>query len=316
MTRKIIEKMMMLTDKTAKIIFTAGNDEFKINEDGKNKTQIQIDKWKGMGDDESFNDFDKQIFNYLIASQQYGNEFATLREIHINALNGSETHFTKIQKERILHSVRKLAFSRVYIEMNQKFIEKNKYKPDEKFNKNSAKKTYSIEGVIFPCKIDQLEIHGQKADIIVFLGDSPLLAISEMKNQLSKIDKNLIAIPHLKSTEIAIKLTTALLSKINDVKRSWIPNFKTVGRGKNKQIVDVANYLNKSIKFDTLFSQCNLTSDKKHHDRYRKMIEKILNHFQNCGFITEWHFEKSGREFYKIAFDFPTQTQLLPPPEV
>ena len=309
-----MENIILLTDKVVKKTFNREpnkkNGVIKVSFDepavGNQKftTYLEIGLYQG----EKLDSFDAQIFNYLLSAQQAGVKSVTVREIFVG-IGGSE-HFTQDQREKILHSVRKLMNSTAIVEVSKELVEKNHYKADKNFKpcKKYEKDYLRVESHLLPCEITKEKVKGKEVDAVEFLTDSPLFSVAKMKKQLSAVDSKLIKVPKLKVVESAVKLTYELLTRINNVKRSWKENLKSCwcGKGKRRK-VDIANKLNKTILLEKLFDACDLPTEKKHHDRFRTMIERILNHFQDCKFIKQWQFRKQGGSFYAIDFDFDAE---------
>ena len=311
MAKKLPTKfpLISLSDNISKALF-----QLKENEQGKfGKEIVENEKFNFKTilkvepfENEPLDVFDQQIFQLALSYQDAGFTSATLAQIYRD-LGGDGKHLTKARKEKILHSVTKLSRSFITITIQKEYIDANKFETNKKFVpvKNKQGKDFlQCRGYLLPCEITVGKVNGKDVDLVRFLGESPLFSVAEMKKQLSKLDANLIRVPNLRAETTAVKLKCVLLARINDCKRSWQPNKKTFGRGKGKKIVDVSNKLCKKLTFEKIFSLCDLSANKKHNDRYRATIEKILNHFQDLGFISEWNFEKVGHEFYALTFDF------------
>ena len=305
--------LIILNDKLTQKVFNLknlvddeGTIDFDIDETGKKKflTSVTITPAKG----ELLDAYDAQIFSYLVSAQQAGAKSVTVREIFVG-IGGSE-RFPQEQREKILDSVQKLTTCYVKVKVQCAFIDKMHYKTDKNFKdiSDSEGDYKQVAGSLLPCKVEIDKVKGRKTEKIVFLSDSPLFSIAKMKNQLSAVDAKLIKVPNLKIVDSAVKLTTVLLTKINSIKRSWKPNEKIFGRGKDKHEVNIANRLKKTILLEKLFDACDLPTNETYKTtRFRAMIERILNHFKDCKFIKQWQFRKQGGSFYAIDFDFDAE---------
>ena len=266
------------------------DEVIETNRDKESVSKISINPLKG-----ELTNFDWQILTAAIAQQQAGNTH-TSAAILYKAIGGDAEHITASKKKEILQSVERLMHTEFVYRVNQVVL-KRKSKWTEKGETKIVEG--GIKSYLLPAEIVNEKINGQLTrDAIKFLGNSPIFEVAEFKNQLERINAELMKVPQLNCTTATVNLRFELVNLIVRLRRMNKRRVKTAKRqGKFSQIT---TYL--QINLANLYKRCGLSAAKEKHTKYRTHITKIMNHFQKLGFIAEWHFGKSGREFTHICF--------------
>ena len=287
-----VGKIIIPQDKIGNILLNKVDELSDIEGIIENKRSKAKSKLSIEAPDDDLNLFDVCIFLAAIAQQQAGNECTTAAILH-RTLGGSPKNFSNKQREKILKSIEKLIFTKVKYEFIDDVLKsKSKWNIDKEFEENG----YSYVGALLPAEIVAEKINGQLTrDAIRFLAESPIFKIAKMKNQLVKFDAELLNVPKLSYTDTSTRLKFELIDTVSRLRRIDKRNKKSRKGNKSDK---AKKYLQLSLK--NLYERCELSQEKKRQGEYREIIEKILNHVKNCGFIEVWHFVKTGREFTHI----------------
>ena len=287
--------LTILLDKVFKNVFNPSKNK-KIRyvfEDDKSdvKTVVTFETLK-----DRLNQFDKCIFSIALSEQRAGNNFFSIRRLW-QKIGGSHT-LTAAMRKTVSDSVERLSCTRLTIDMSE-VNSKNHYSDKEKV---------IFKNYLLPCKSVEFEINGQIFEgAYQFLDTSPLLEVAELKKQITKQPLELLNVPKLHNSELIIKLKFFLLERITAIIGSH-KNHKPhiVGRKKDgKPIYKRAKKLQKIITFEDIFDQCELSdATKRQKQQTRETIKKVLEHFKDKKFISEWHFEKKNGVYYSIHFAF------------
>ena len=289
-----VDKIIIPQDKIGYILLNKVNELSDIEgviEDKRSKAKSYLSIEAPNND---LNLFDVCIFLAAIAQQQAGNECTTAAILY-RTLGGNPTNLSSKQREKILKSIEKLIFTKFkYGFIDDVLKSKSKWKIDKEFEENG----YSYVGALLPAEIVAEKINSNLTrDAIRFLDESPIFKIAKMKNQLAKFDAELLDVPKLSCTETSTRLKIELLDTVSRLRRIDKRNKKSRKGNKSDK---VKKYLQLSLK--NLYENCGLSQEKNRQCEYRKMLEKILNHFKNCGFIKAWQFAKTGNNFTHINF--------------
>lgn len=246
------------------------------------------------GNDVVLTPFDGAILWAAISEQVAGNEVTTYSRIFHILGGGRDLRDATKLKAAIADSLRKLRHIDLSVDLTALIKHFKKYRQnaaDLGFNVNAK---IVVEGALLPNQIITATVNGVTTEgVVKFLGDSPLLTVAEIKKQFAEFKPTLLAAP-VRCTAQTITIKGYLVARILKIKGSHAEN-------RNKRV----RKLNKTILFDTLFSQCGLDSDSKwQRQEYRKTITEILNHFIEEHFIKSYNFTKKDGKFYSIEIDF------------
>ena len=288
-------ELTILLDKVFKNVFTPTRDK-KIRhviEDKRKKikTVVTFETFKG-----NLNQLDKFVFCAAISEQRAGNNIFSIRRLW-QKMGGSHT-LTAEMKKSIAASIEKLACTRVEINMTD-INDKIHY---------TKKKDVIFRNYLLPCKAVEIGINGQLVEgAYQILDDSPLFEVAELKGQFTEQSLELLDVLKLHNSELVLKLKFFLLERTTAIIGSH-KKHKAHIVGKKKgggYIYKRATKLQKIITFEDIFDQCELSdATKRQKQQARETITKILEHFKDKNFISEWHFEKKNGAFYSIHFEY------------
>lgn len=135
------------------------------------------------------------------------------------------------------------------------------------------------------------KINGQKTTVVKIYAESPLMEIAEIKNQILRINTELLNIPFNRSPR-AIKIEGYIVS--------WV---ETIVRHKN---------MNSNIKPDNIYEYAEVNeADRSAKRNVRNAVEATLNYLKEKGRISNWTYTmvdshgrvvpyKSGNPLYGI----------------
>lgn len=292
------KKRIELNDKATKILFNLTPDSYfrmiqnnskkgiieKKNhkKHGKIRSTFRIQNENGFTQIIELSEFDRAVFGVCISEWEEGNRHTT-PAIILRGLTGKVNHKagdakpSTNQLTAILQSLDKMMVTT--------------YDPDiiDAFEKLDYGDSDSLEKIkkapLLPCKRVEKTINGQKADIIYFTDESPLLKIAKLKGQILTYDSALLDIPNQQNTPLIITLKNYVLRRILEII-------------KHPQMAH-------ALTFDDIFTKCRI--EGKHQEikrRARDYIEEFFKHLQSKGVIKSFVLEKKGNKFHKISFTF------------
>ena len=246
----------------------------------KNKTistvaSIDFDKMKSLEvsipHEKWLTPFDREILSIASSLYAAGNEYQSPFMIY-QALSGNKENLTLTpeMRRKIIESLKKLRMNDINIDSS----------PEEKVGWN---KKGNYEGALLPSeRIEIMTLNGQEVfDCIHFLRNSPLYDYAAGKNQISRVNIEMLNVP-INNTEDNVILKCHLLRLITSMKNS---------KSKLKPV----------IRYDTLFEYLGLDEidndntirHKKQHIRER--VKEILNCWGENDLITGFEEETEGR---------------------
>ena len=289
-----VRDFKIFCDKLTQDIFDANNDtgvERGIVEDKHLKiyTEYNIEMLKG-----DLNQLDRLTFFAACSEYLAGNEIFTINRLY--HLMGGGHILTGAMRKIIDDSVERLACTRFYVDMTPL---NDRYQLTDKTK--AVFKNYFLPISCMKVKV------GNHTPITAFkiIDTPPLLKVAEMKNQIITVDYKLLDVPNLKNTDLVMKIKGYLLERIAVIKGSHEKHPAHIV-GKKKEggfFFKRATKLRKIILLESLFAQCELSDASRNRKaEYRKVIEKVLEHFKAEKFISEWRFEMKSGSFYSIHF--------------
>lgn len=294
---KKISELIMPLDKLSGVIVGIDSDDIEgIIEHRKAKVEsavtLTLPKDKN-GNNIPINQLDKLILFVCLAEKAAGNEVTTYSRIFHAISGGRDLVDAPKIKQFIVESIRKLRITNLKVDLTDLVNQYPKYAQSlgQKKNRNGR---IIIEGALLPSENVTIEINGKTTDgAIKFLGTPILWRIAKMKNQLTRCEQDLLAVP-IRPTEQTLSLKGYLLERIFKIKGSNAPK-------RNKRVRKLKNI----ILFETIFRKCAIDiTDTRRTTEYRKDISKILDHFVNRKFITSYNFIKKNGKFYSIEIFF------------
>ena len=286
------KKRVVPCDKLSSKLFSFPPEEFAaiINnkeecgcrEGFKNGKKIVTPYWlKLIGEYESLlppEPFDREVLFACISAYEQGKKFVTVRTTLHDLSGGNQTRVRKEQFAAIRDAFNKLMSLRIEIDLEPLLKAYPKYKANHKGGKR-------LVGTLLPCQYIEDKTKRQQILMVELLGESPLMTVAKVKNQILCYDATPLDIAGQNNTQGIITVKNWLLRRIEQIGGS-----KKRKRG-----------LNSSILFDTLYAECGLADASKESKRNaRKAITDILSAFKAEGVIREFEFEREGQRYRAI----------------
>lgn len=284
-----------LNDKATKILFNLTADGYarmiqnhsskgvieKKNhkKHGKIRSSFKIENENGYTQIVELSEFDRAVFGVCISEYLAGNQYTT-PAIILRALTGKvgkADEGVKLypeQRTAILQSIDKMMCTL--------------YDPDvidafEKLNYDNGTAEKIVKAPVLPAKRVQKTINGQKADVIYFTDESPLLKIAQLKNQILRYDVSLLDVPNQNNTPLVISIKNYTLRRIAEIKK---------------------HKMTPTITLDDIFKKTRISGNKKAKENARPTITKFFAQLQAKGEIKSFNLTKKGNKFYSVEFNF------------
>lgn len=282
-----------LNDKATKILFNLTAESYarmiqqhttkgiiekkKHKKHGKIRSTFQISNENGYTQIIELSEFDRAVFAVCISEYLIGNRYTT-PAIILRGLTGkvgkSDAELSKDQRAAILQSIDKLMFTAFDPKIIDAF---------EKLNYDDGTAEKIVKAPVLPSKRVERTINGQKADIIYFTDESPLLKIAQLKGQILRYDSALLDVPNQNNTPLVITLKNYTLRRVVEIQ-------------KHKMTL--------ALTFDDIFKKARITDNKKAKENSRPTIIKFFEHLQEKGKIKSFNLTKKGNKFYSVEFTF------------
>lgn len=235
------------------------------------KVPVMVNR-EGVQLPENYTRYDDCVHNAVCSLLEAGNTRLTPEMIY-RAMNGlSESEWVTPQAvASVANSIEKQRHIDVLIDCSEQARE---------WNKNLKKTT--IRGHVIECRIVEGETHnGYKKQVYALLATPPIYEYSKMFNQVRTIPIDLLNVKGLRSTEKTTIVKNYLLLQIESM------------RGVNGR--------NKTILYESLFSDCDLKLTPVNVKRYRGYISTMLNQWIDQGYISGFTEKKKGRSFIGVT---------------
>ena len=215
--------------------------------------------------------FDREILSIVSSLYAAGNAYQSPQMI-FQAMSGNKekVKLTPDIRAKIIESLRKLRATTIEIDASQEekagWVKKGKY-----------------EGSLLPSEhVEVITLNGQKVvDCIHFLRNSPLYDYAEGKNQISRVNIEMLQAPVNNTTE-NIELKFYLLRLISSMKNT---------KSKIKPV----------FRYDTIYEYLGVeNADKTTKKRIRDRVKEILSFWIEQGFILDFKEEREGKNIAKV----------------
>ena len=266
-----LRKAVVPCDKLSNHMFNSADEyeEYECVEghDRKGKEVTTPYRLELAGVDKTLTAFERELLYVAISAWEQGYQFLSFKMI-LNALTGDvkDKDLSK-RLEAIKASVKRL-MTVITIDLAPLLKAFPKYR---KRHVGSAELTAQI----LPCKMLDVEINGRRTFAVELLGESPLMTVAKLKQQLITYDLEPLAVPNQNNTEQVIVIKNYLLRRIKLIKRG--------------------------LNSTTIYRECGLAdADKWQKQNARKEILVTLNHFKAVGVIKDFKAERQGNAFRAI----------------
>jgi len=204
--------------------------------------------------------FDKRVLISAGALFNAGNEYITPTQIHYMMGNDRKPNARDIQK--INDSLTKMGAARLYIDNTK---ETKAYKGYSHFKYDAS---------LLPFERVSAYINGKFADSVIHLfREPPLLSFARERNQITTIDRKLLASP-INKTDANLRIEDYLLDRI--------------GRMKNHK-----NNAPRRMLFKTIYDHCRIATVKE-KQRAPEKICRYLDYYKQCNWIKDYTKENDG----------------------
>ncbi len=219
--------------------------------------------------------FDENVLNTVCSILQAGNTKMTLYDIAKTMHGNSTKKVTQKELDKINASMRKLAATRVYMDIT---------------NEANARYAFENDPVFASLKVDQslLSYTGIEAKLktgqqvyLIELDREPILyRYCKLKNELVSYDTKLLAIP-INETEDITLLKFYLIKQVQLINKGELRN---------------------RIKYETVFEKTGVEEGKtkQARQRNRDYIKRMFEFWKQEGFIKDFKEYKEGREIKGI----------------
>ena len=246
------------------------------------RTKYWLNHIKGFDDMTPLRQFDLLVVAVYSAAVEQCWDVITINQF-CDTLTGGESRVRDMLafKETVINSIKRLMGTIITVDMTET-CKRMKYKTDK------PRRTAPI----LPCELQEnIKVNGQKTTVVKIYAESPLMEIAEVKNQILRINTELLKIPFNRSPR-AIKIEGYIVS--------WV---ETIVRHKN---------INANIKLDNIYEYAEVDeADRSAKRNVRNAIEATLNHLKEKGRINNWIYTmldsqgrvapyKSGNTLYGI----------------
>ncbi len=246
------------------------------------RTKYWLNHIEGFDDMTPLRQFDLLVVAVYSAAVEQCWDVITINQF-CDTLTGGESRVRDMLtfKETVINSIKRLMGTIITVDMTET-CKRMKYKTDK------PRRTAPI----LPCELQEnIKVNGQKTTVVKIYAESPLMEIAEVKNQILRINTELLKIPFNRSPR-AIKIEGYIVS--------WV---ETIVRHKN---------INANIKLDNIYEYAEVDeADRSAKRNVRNAIEATLNHLKEKGRINNWIYTmldsqgrvapyKSGNTLYGI----------------
>ena len=223
------------------------------------RTKYWLNHIEGFEDMTPLRQFDLLVVAVYSAAVEQCWDVITINQF-CDTLTGGESRVRDILafKETVIDSIKRLMGTVITVDMTET-CKRMKYKTDK------PKRTAPI----LPCELQEnIKVNGQKTTVVKIYAESPLMEIAEVKNQILRINTELLNIPFNRSPR-AVKTEGYIVS--------WV---ETIVRHKN---------MNANIKLNNIYEYAEVDeADRSAKRNVRKAVEATLNHLKEKNRISNW----------------------------
>ena len=236
----------------------------------------------GIINTEPIDEYDRNVLAAFISNWQIGNRYLTPGIIHrfitgkVNDKSCS-AYPTDAQREKIMHSVRKL-MTTLYDTNMTEVCENLKY--------NDGKPLHIVAPLLSASYIEGT-INGQDATLIFVSSEPPTFTVAKLKKQILTYPAALNDVPNINNTSLNTSIKNYEIRRIFEI---------------------IMHHMTPTLTFDDIFKKLHI-NDKSRKTKLdaRQTIIAILEYFQSLGIIDSFQLIKKGNSFDKISFSYSKQ---------
>ena len=294
-TQRRLNRMIVPCDKLSSHFFNLPADFYRQIGDGKIELNCREDKkgevvtpyWlelvEGYIDLSPLDSFDREVLYACISAYEQGFKGVSIK-MSLNAMTGDGNHSREYGEmvEAFRKSIKRLCFTKITVDVAPLLRAYPKYKKRYK-----GDSTCRISDMLLPARVieEAVVVNGQEVNFFVeFRGESPIMTVARLKNQLLTYDIAPLDVPKQRKTPTATVISNWLLRRVTAI---------TSGRLDNP-----------SIKLETVYSECGIRNTKWAKQDARQAVEKALNHFVGEGVIESWEWHMENGVYHSITIKF------------
>lgn len=215
--------------------------------------------------------YDRRVHLAVANLFNYVGEYMTVSQIYHSM--GYNNRPNKRDIDKIYTSLRKMRYLKISLDNAS---EHDAFTTNKNGKRESTREYFKYDGVLLPWEAVRKEVNGHLAEAVIHpFREPPLMAFARGRNQVTKISRNLLAVP-LSMTEKNLRITDYLIERISHAKRGNLSN---------------------KILYSTIFEKAEITA-KKQKSRAKDDIDKILEHWKSINYIQGFERAKDGVIIY------------------
>lgn len=293
--------MIVPCDKLSNHFFNLPADFYRQIGDGKIELNCREDKkgevvtpyWlelvEGYIDLSPLDSFDREVLYACISAYEQGFKGVSIK-MTLNAMTGDGNHSREYGEmvEAFRKSIKRLCFTKITVDVAPLLRAYPKYKKRYK-----GDDTCRISDMLLPARVIESTVNGQEVNFFVeFRGESPIMTVARLKNQLITYDIAPLDVPKQRKTPTATVISNWLLRRVTAI---------TTGRLDNNSILLERD---ERRNLSGLYDECNVTDSRSSKRNARKVIEETLNHFVGEGVIESWEWHMENGAYHSITIKF------------
>lgn len=202
--------------------------------------------------------YDKRVYIAVGSVFNTGQSYISYQQIY-NAMRYEGRAGTSDLK-KIHASLSKMLGAKIYVDNLEETTANYNYKH------------FVYDGSLLPMERVSALVGGQMAESVIHIfREPPLMTLARERRQITKVERKVLASP-LSMTNANIQLEDYLIERISHMKN---------GKARLKML------------FETIYKNAGITTTKQKQRAWAK-IEKLLNHYVECGFISGYAKESDG----------------------
>jgi len=217
--------------------------------------------------------YDRAVFDGVCSIIEMGQTTFTSKQVY-EAMAGKSTTSPQALGA-VTKSIRKMMMSLITIDWTEHARLKNL--PVQ------GSDCITTEQNMLNCISVKIRCNGQEMTGYKLLKAPDLYVYSKAVKQIASIERRFFNVPTISNTPENIILKFSLARAVEHMRLN--------------------NHWNRTIKFDTLFKDCDISDDKNNLTRKRKAVVSILDHWKKTGYIRDYEIQMKGRTFYSITLD-------------
>ena len=281
---KLSKKFFNLTENQYLVVLAKGAT-YREDKKGEVKVEYRLELLEGYEDKLPPDARHREVLFACIELYEAGFKVVTPAQI-VRHMTGSEQVNVWPELKPIIDKLMKTLVT-INLEPLKKLNPRRKDSYSKRFKEPKYKKYLKITGTLLPAQYLESKVNGQETITIEMLTESPLMKVAEFKRQTVTYDKAPLKIPGKRDTLRQTVIKNCLLRRIN-----------LTAPSRQKP-------MNRSIRFETLLTECGLAdATKRQKQEARNAVIALLEHFKAEGVMRDFEIVKSGQVYRSITIMF------------